>query len=61
MYRLGELSRVQQGFPHNEPEKHRMLVALLKSSNSSSNNGNSLLKQQKHVVAGFCDIDGTKQ
>ena len=28
LYRMGELNRVQQGFPHADREKHRMLVAV---------------------------------
>jgi hypothetical protein len=44
MYRLAELSRLQQNFPYMDQQRHRMLVAISTSKDESR-------------ILGFCDVD----
>ena len=44
MYRIAELSRIQQGFPHEDKEIHRNIVAVV-------------VVDGKEQVIGFCDLD----
>lgn len=50
MYRLGEINRLQQGFPYADRDQHRMIVAVVKRLNGASG------KLEEHIV-GFCDCD----
>jgi ribosomal protein S18 acetylase RimI-like enzyme len=45
MYTMGELNRLQQGFPYADKELHRMLLAI------------STAEGEEELVVGFCDID----
>jgi ribosomal protein S18 acetylase RimI-like enzyme len=49
LYRMGELNRVQQGFPHADKTLHRMLVAVVHTNEPG-----------EERVVGFCDIDARK-
>jgi ribosomal protein S18 acetylase RimI-like enzyme len=44
MYKMAEMSRLQQGFPYTDKELHRMLVAI------------STVEGEEEIV-GFCDVD----
>jgi ribosomal protein S18 acetylase RimI-like enzyme len=48
LYRMGELNRVQQGFPYADKTLHRMLVAVVQTN------------EKKERVVGYCDIDARK-
>ena len=44
MFRIAELNRIQQGFPHEDKEIHRNIVAV------------AVVDGKEHVI-GFCDLD----
>lgn len=52
MYRLGEINRLQQGFPYADRDKHRMLVAVAKEMESI---GEQVVMQER--IVGYCDCD----
>jgi len=55
VYRMAELNRLQQGFPHSDYTKHRMLVAVARNTVSKPNK--QLSNRKQDTIVGFCDID----
>lgn len=51
IYRLAEVNRIQQNFPHQDRQLHRMLVATVSVAVSA---GSDPVKER---IVGFCDID----
>jgi ribosomal protein S18 acetylase RimI-like enzyme len=45
MFRMAELNRIQQGFPHIDKELHRHIVAVAEIDGTEE-------------IIGFCDLDG---
>lgn len=58
MYRLGELNRLQQGFPYGDNRaEHLMLVAVAQVSSSSSSTSTTSRNNKHDKIIGFVDVD----